>query len=73
LDNKDFPKVRKAAMKQGWISERTAAGEVFYAPDGSTKVAWHSAHASSDPHALDAFVRRLRATGSFVYPSQRRR
>lgn len=73
MDNKDFPKVRKAASRQGWVPEPTADGEMFYAPDGSTKVAWHHAHASSDPHALDAFVRRLRATGLFVYPPRKGR
>jgi hypothetical protein len=36
---------------------------MFLSPDGSSKVAWHRAHASSDPHALDGFVRQLRRAG----------
>lgn len=73
MDNKDYPKVRKAARKQGWRVEPTEHGEMFYSPDGSTKVAWHQSHSSSDPHALDALVRRLRATGVFVYPPRKGR
>jgi len=40
-----------------------AKGERFLAPDGIGKATWHRAHASSDPHALDRFVRRLEEAG----------
>ena len=63
MDNKDYRKVRKSARKQGWIVEPTSSGEMFFSPDGQKQVVWHTAHASSDPHALDAFVRELRKGG----------
>ena len=50
-------------MKQGWRIERTVHGEMFLSPDGSSKVAWHRAHASSDPHALDGSIQELRKAG----------
>ncbi len=63
MDNKEYPKVRKAARKQGWKIEPIKSGEMFYSPDLQTKVPWHFAHSSSDPHALDGFVRELRKAG----------
>lgn len=67
MDKGDYPKVRRAAVKQGWRVERTAQGEMFYSPDGRSQALWHTAHASSDRHALDAHVRRLRK-GGFRWP-----
>lgn len=63
MDNKEFRKVRRQAVKQGWTLTPTAQGEMFLSPDDQMQVAWHVAHASSDPHALDAFVRQLRKGG----------
>ena len=63
MDNKDYPRVRKAALKQNWRVVPIAKGERFLAPDGIGKATWHRAHASSDPHALDRFVRRLEEAG----------
>ncbi len=72
MDNRDYPKVRKAARKQGWRVEATTEGEMLYAPDGQSKIVWHTAHASSDPHALDSLVREMRKSG-FRWPPMRRR
>ena len=59
MDNKDYRKVWRQAARQGWTVSQTSEGGMFLSPDGVTQVAWHTAHASSDPHALDAFVRQL--------------
>jgi len=67
MDNKDYPKVRKAALKQDWRVESVAQGEMFFSPEGSTTVTWHRQHRSSSPYALDRFVRELRRSG-FKYP-----
>jgi hypothetical protein len=53
MDNKDFPKVRKAARRQGWHVEATSDGEMFYSPDGRSKALWH--HTPSDRNAMKAF------------------
>ena len=63
MDNKDYPKARRAALKQGWRVEPTATGERFLAPDGIGMATWHRRHASSDPHALEEFIRRLVRAG----------
>lgn len=63
MNNKHYRKIRKQATRQGWNVNQTSEGEMFLSPDGVTRVAWHMAHASSDPHALDAFVRQLRKGG----------
>ena len=67
MDNKDYPKVRREALKQGWTLEQTKSGERFLSPDGTTTAGWHEGHRSSGPHALDAFVRQLRK-GGFRWP-----
>ena len=72
MDNKDYAKVRKSARKQGWRVKPTEEGEMLYAPDGLSKVAWHTAHASSDPHALDSLVREMRKSGFRWLPKARR-
>jgi hypothetical protein len=60
---KDYGKVRKEAIRQGWRVEATSDGEMFYSPDGSSKAAWHAAHASSDPNALKAHIRTMKKGG----------
>lgn len=71
MDKREFPKIRKAAKRQGWVIRQTRDGEMFYSPDGTTKVAWHAAHGSSDPHALEAFVRQLKKGGFWLPPGKR--
>jgi len=73
MDPKEYPKVRREAIRQGWLVERTRQGEMFLSPDGRTAIAWHRAHRSSDPHALDSLVRALRRTGLFTWPPPRRK
>lgn len=68
MDNKDYRKVRNAAMEQGWRVASTKHGETFLAPDGRMKVMVHRLHASSDPRALDHIVRRLKRAG-FRWPA----
>ena len=63
MENKDYPKVRKAALRQNWRVVPITNGELFLAPDGVGKATWHRAHASSSPHALDGFLRDLRRAG----------
>ncbi|HET7234975.1 MAG TPA: hypothetical protein VFK59_00920 [Actinomycetota bacterium] len=63
MDNKDYPKVRREALRQGWRVIPIANGELFLAPDGVGKATWHRRHASSHPHALDDLVRRLKQAG----------
>jgi hypothetical protein len=72
MNNRDYPKVRRAAQKQGWRPIPTAKGEMLLAPDGLTKVTWHRAHRSSDPSALDALVRDMKRAG-FRWPPPRER
>jgi hypothetical protein len=73
MDNRDYSKVRTEAVRQGWVVRPTRRGEVLHAPDGQTAIAWHTAHRSSDPHALDSLVRALKRTGQFRWPPPRRR
>ena len=73
MDNREYPRVRREALRQGWDVRPTRHGERFRPPDGSTVLVWHRAHRSSDPHALDALVRDLRRTGSFEWPAPRRK
>jgi hypothetical protein len=68
MDNREYPKVRAEAVRQGWVVRPTRRGELFLSPDGRTAIAWHAAHRSSDPHALDSLVRALRRTGGFQWP-----
>jgi len=68
MDNKDYRKVRSEALRQGWAVRPTRLGEMFGSPDGRTAIAWHAAHRSSDPHALDSLVRALKRTGQFTWP-----
>lgn len=63
MDNREYKKVRKAALAQGWTVRDTKKGEIFFSPDGKSIAPWHRAHASSNPHALDSFIRRLEAGG----------
>jgi hypothetical protein len=67
MDNRDYPHVRRAAVRQGWLVHPTKHGERFLSPDGRTTAGWHTTHASSDPHALDALIRQLRK-GGFRWP-----
>ena len=55
--DKVYAKVREEAVEQGWRVEPTADGEMFFSPDGVSKAAWHTGHASSDPNALKAHIR----------------
>jgi len=70
MDNRQYPKVRKAAERKGWIVRPTKKGEMFYAPDGVTMVLWH--HTPSGHRALDNHVTRLRRAG-FVWPVRGKR
>ena len=63
MDNKDFAKVRKAALKQSWRVVPIASGELFLAPDGVGMATWHRRHASTHPHALDDLVRDMKRAG----------
>jgi hypothetical protein len=67
MDNREYPKVRRAAQRQGWSVVPTAHGEMLLAPDGRSKVMWHRAHTSSDPNALNSLVRDMRRMG-FRWP-----
>ena len=67
MDNKDYRRVKKAAIRQGWRIKPVADGEMFYSPNDAVQALWHTAHSSSDPKALDAHVRRLRR-GGFRWP-----
>jgi hypothetical protein len=69
MDNKDYPKVRKEAQRQGWIVKPTRKGEMFYSPDGATMVLWH--HTPSDHRALANHIAKLRRAG-FSWPRPRR-
>jgi len=70
MDNKEYPDVRKEAIRQGWLVVPTRLGERFLGPDGITTANWHRAHASLSPRALDWLVRDLRK-GGFVWPPER--
>ena len=66
MDNKDYPKVRRAAIKQGWRCVATKYGEMLLSPDGTYGQAIDRLHRSSDQHALDRIVRDMRRHG-FVW------
>ena len=70
MDNKEWPKVRKAAVQQGWTLVSTKKGEQLRSPDGTGMVTLDQMHGSSDPHALDQTVRRMRKHG-FVPPRKK--
>jgi hypothetical protein len=69
MDNKEYPKVRKAAIRQGWRPKPTKDGEMLLSPDGVTKAHWHKT--PSDHRALDNFMRDLRK-GGFKWPPPKR-
>lgn len=73
MDPKQYPKVRREAIRQGWLVTPTRHGEMFRSPDGRTAIAWHRVHRSSDPHALDALLRALQRTRQFSWPPRRRK
>lgn len=70
MDNKEYPKVRKEAERQGWKVKPTRKGEMLLAPDGVTSVQWH--HTPSDHRALDNMVAKMRRAG-FEYPPRKGR
>lgn len=70
MDNREYPKVRKEAERQGWTFKPTRKGEMLLAPDGETSVLWH--HTPSDHRALDNTVTRMRRAG-FEYPPRKGR
>jgi len=70
MDNREYPKVRKEAERQGWKVKSTRKGEMLLAPDGVTSVMWH--HTPSDHRALDNTVTKMRRAG-FEYPLRRGR
>lgn len=67
MDNRDWPKVRRGAERQGWAVEETRNGFVLKSPDGDSIVAMDRLHTSSDQHALDWTVRRMQRAG-FSWP-----
>ena len=69
MDNRDYPKVRREAVRQGWRVESKRNGELFLAPDGRGKAMWH--FTPSDHRALNNLVRHLKASG-FVWPPPKR-
>lgn len=70
MDNTDYPKVRKAATKQGWSVESKADGEMFFSPDGVSKAHW--LFTPSDRNAIKSFMRDLKR-GGFIWPPSKRR
>jgi hypothetical protein len=61
----DFRKIRKEALKQGWVPEPISSGEMFYSPNGVDKVAWHNT--PSDVRAVRNFLSELKK-GGFIWP-----
>jgi hypothetical protein len=70
MDNKEYPKVRREAERQGWHIRPTRRGEMLLAPDGVTSVQWH--HTPSDHRALNNTVAKMRKAG-FEYPARKAR
>ena len=70
MDNREYPKVRKEAERQGWRVKETRKGEMLLAPDGQTSVLWH--HTPSDHRALDNTVAKMKQAG-FEYPPRKGR
>lgn len=62
-----YAKVRKEAIRQGWRVQPTANGEMFFSPDDVSKAAWHTAHGSSDPNAVNSLIRNMKK-GGFRWP-----
>jgi len=67
MDDRDWPRVRRAAERQGWVVDETRNGVALRSPDGTTTVIMDRLRASSDEHALDRTVRRMRRPG-FMWP-----
>lgn len=63
MDNREYKNIRKAALAQGWTTRETKKGELFFSSDGRSMATWHRAHASSDPNALESFVKKLEKGG----------
>jgi hypothetical protein len=68
MDNREYPKVRREAERQGWRVKPTRKGERLLGPDGVSSVQWH--RTPSDHRALDNMVAEMRRCG-FRYPAGR--
>lgn len=58
----DYQEIAKAARDQGWRVDAKKKGDMWYSPDGRTKVMWHRTP-SDKKRALRNFLARMRGGG----------
>ena len=65
MENRDYLKVRREALRQGWRISKIKSGEKLLSPDGIHSATWH--RTPSAKNAIKSFVNDLRR-GGFVWP-----
>lgn len=65
MENRDYLKVRREALRQGWRISSIKSGEMFLSPNGIHAATWH--RTPSAQNAIKRFVDQLRR-GGFVWP-----
>jgi hypothetical protein len=67
MENRDYLKIRREALRQGWRARAIKSGEMLLSPDGIHAATWHRTPSAQD--AIKRFVRELRL-GGFVWPPE---
>ena len=65
MENRDYLKVRREALRQGWRIVSIKSGERLLSPDGLHSATWHKT--PSKQNAMRRFVGDLRR-GGFEWP-----
>ena len=65
MENRDYLKVRREALRQGWRIVTIKSGERLLSPDGIHSATWH--RTPSKQNAMNRFIDDLRR-GGFVWP-----
>jgi hypothetical protein len=66
----NYRDIAGAAREQGWRIDSLKNGDMWYSPDGRTKVLWH--RTPSDHRAEKNFLARMRQ-GGLRWPPRRKR